>query len=193
MGFLSFLLASSALFSSVVGIPAILELRGVSIPPVINNCSGTARPNLPNQVASAPGYAPQLSSSGNGWEEWLLVVESLVSQANQTENPIFFARWSRGDPASPSSRLENGKFKFWTSFNNGTTWEYSADGPVVYNDVGGIKTWAVGDNKLTFDGTTGYWNHSMVTPGFSFQSFTDMYALVHISITVSLAYSHAVT
>jgi hypothetical protein len=182
MTVLSPLFVLSALFSFVVGIPATLLERGVNIPPVINNCSGTARPNLPNQIASAPGYAPQLQSPGSGWEEWLLVAESLV--LNGTENPLFFARWSRGDPASPNSRLSTGKFAFWTTFDNGTVWEYTVNGPVVYNDVGGVKTWAVGDNKLIFDGTTGYWNHSMTYPGFSFQSHTEMYAPIHILISV---------
>jgi hypothetical protein len=196
MHFLSSLLVSSALLPFVLGIPTTLLERGVSsIPPVINNCSGAARPNLPNQIASAPGYAPQLSSSGNGWEEWLMVVESLLINpaTNQTENPIFFARWSRGDPASPTSKLENGKFKFWTSFHNGTLWEYSVDGPVVYSDVGGIKTWAVGDNQLIFDGSTGDWNSYLANPGFTFDSFIDMYALVHIPTTVCPDYSHTIT
>lgn len=86
MGLLSLLLILSVLFSFVVGTPAV---RGVTIPSVINDCSGTVRPNLRNQLGSAPGYAPQLPSHGNGWEEWLLVAESLV--VNQAENAIFFA------------------------------------------------------------------------------------------------------
>ena len=186
MGFLSSLLVLSALFSLVVGSPTTQPARGTSIPPVINNCSGTARPSLPNQIASAPGYAPQLPSSGDGFEEWVMVVEGAV---NKAENPIFFARWGRGDPASSTSRLEEGIFAFFTNFDNGTTWQWYINGTLDYSDVGGIKTWAIGDNKLVFDGTTGSWSHSIVYPGFSFQGHTDMYARVHISITVFLVYS----
>ena len=194
MGFLSSLLVLSALFSFVISTPATKLERGVSIPPVIKNYSGTARPNLPNQIASAPRYAPQLPSRGNGWEEWVLVVQPVpTNQTNQTENPIFFARWSCGNPASLNSRLEDGLFIFRANFNNGTTWVYTVNGTLNYSNVGGVKTWSIGDNKLIFDGATRYWNHSMVHPGFSFQSFTNMYALVHISISICPTYPHMVT
>ena len=53
-----------------------------------------------------------------------------------------------------------------------------------------MKTWAVGDNKFVFDGTTGFWNHSVVYPGFSLQSFTEMYARAHVPITVCPSYPH---
>jgi len=175
MGFLSSLLIFPALFSLVVGIPS-----------VINNCSGTARPHLPNQIASAPGYAPQLPPYGDGWEQWVMVVESFV---NKSDNPIFFARWGRGDFASPNSRLEDGIFTFFTSFDNGTSWGFAVNGTLEYSDVSGVKTWTLGDNKMIFDGNTGGWSHSMAHPGFSFQSHTDMYARVHISISVCPAYS----
>jgi len=173
MRFLS-LLVLSVLLSLVAGIP-----------PVVNNCSGTARPDLPNQIASAPGYAPHLPPQGDGWEEWVMVVEGIV---NKTENPLFFARWSRGDPASPNSRLEDGIFTFWTSFDNGTTWAFALNGTLVYSDVDDVKTWAIGDNKLVFDGKTGDWNHSIAHTGFSFQSHIHMCVRVHISISVHPAY-----
>jgi len=185
MRFLSSLFTLPALFSLVVGIPATRSDRRVRIPSVINNCSGTARPYLPNQITAAPEYAPHLPSHGDGWEEWLLAVEGTV---NGNENPLLFARWSRGEPASPDSRLENGLFAFWTTFDNGTAWGFTLLGPLVYSDVHGVKTWAVGDNKLVFDGNTGDWSHSIVYPGLTFQSHIHMYARVHISISVWLTY-----
>ena len=165
-------LSAFSLFLSFVVASPLVPRYDVNIPQVINNCSGNVHPPLPDHIASAPGYAPQMPASGKGWEEWLLIGETLV--VNDTENVIFYARWSRGDPTSQYSSLEDGSFTFMTSFANGSVWKYAVEGPVVYGDVGGIKTWAVGDNKLTFDGTTGFWNHSMTHEGFSFHSFTDM-------------------
>ena len=185
MGFLSSLLILSALFSLVVGIPATRSERQVHIPSVINNCSGKARPYLPNQITAAPDYAPQLPSHGEGWEEWLMAVESTV---NGNENPMFFALWSRGNAGSQNSRLEDGLFAFWTTFDNGTGWRFGMNGTLVYDDTGGVKTWAVGDNKLVFDGNTGDWSHSIASQGFSFQSHIHMYARVHISTSVCLTY-----
>lgn len=184
MGFLS-LLVLSVLLSLVAGISATRPERRTAIPSVVNNCSGTAQPDLLNQIASAPGYAPNLPPQGDGWEEWVMVVEGIV---NTTENPLFFARWSRGDPASPNSKLEDGIFAFRTSFDNGTTWTFALNGTLVYSDVNGVKTWAIGDNKLVFDGKTGDWNHSIAHPGFSFQSHIHMYVRVYISISVCPAY-----
>lgn len=182
MAVFSFLFALSALFSFAVGIPHKLLERDVPIPSVINNCSGTVQPALPDHIASAPGYAPQLPSQGSGWEEWLMVADAFMF--NGSEIQLFLARWSRGDPASQDSRLENGRFTFSASFNNGTIWEYSVDGPVIYNEVGDMKLWAVGDNRFTFDGTTtGTWGYSMTQPGFSFQSQTEMYVRVHIPVS----------
>ena len=110
-----------------------------------------------------------------------MVIEGLV---NGTENPLFFARWSRGDPGDPDSKLEDATFAFWTNFENGTTWAFLTNGTMDYSDVQGVKTWAIGDIKLAFDGNTGSWNHSIVRPGFSLQSHIDMYARFHISISV---------
>jgi len=185
MRFLSSLLALSTLFSLVVGIPATRSDRRVHIPSVINNCSGTARPYLPNQITAASEYAPHLPSHGDGWEEWLIAVEGTV---NGNENPLLCARWSRGDSASPHSRLEDGLFAFWTTFDNGTAWGFSLNGTLVYSDVRGVKTWAIGDNKLVFDGNTGDWSHSIVHQELSFRSHIHMYARVHISISVWLTY-----
>ena len=185
MRFLSSLLTLSALFSLVVGIPATRSERRVRIPSVINNCSGTARPYLPDQIAAAPEYAPHLPSHGDGWEEWLMTVEGTV---NGNENPLLFARWSRGDSASLHPRLEDGVFAFWTTFENGTTWGYGMNGTLVYSDVRGVKTWAIGDNKLVFDENTGDWSHSIARQGFSFQSHIHMYAPVHLFINVCLTY-----
>ena len=114
-----------------------------------------------------------------------MTVEGTV---NGNENPLLFARWSRGEPASPDSRLENGLFAFWTTFDNGTAWGFSLNGTLVYSDVRGVKTWAIGDNKLVFDGNTGDWSHSIVHLGLSFRSRIHMYAPVHISINVYLTY-----
>jgi len=186
MGLLSSLFIFSALFSFVVGIPATQLERRAKTPSVFNNCAGNAQPKLPNQIDSASGYAPQLPLKGEGWEEWVMVVEGLV---NGTQNPLFFARWSRGDPADPESKLEDATFAFWTNFENGTTWAFLTNGTMDYSDVQGVKTWAIGDIKLAFDGNTGSWNHSIVRPGFSFQSHIDMYARFHISISVFLAYT----
>ena len=187
MGFLFSLLILPALFSLVVGFRAAGPKGGTSIPSVINNCSGTAQSHLPNQIASASGYAPQLLSYGDWWEEWVTVVEGAV---NGNENPMFFARFARGDPGSPNSKLENGMFAFWTHFDNGTTYGFAANGTLEYSDVGGVKTWTLGDNKLTFDGNTGSWSHSLAHPEFSFQSRTNMYARVHVSIGVPPAHLH---
>ena len=188
MGFLSSLLILSALFSLVVSIPATRSEGQVRIPSVINNCSGKARPYLPNQIAAAPEYAPRLPSHGDGFEEWVMTVEGTV---NGNENPLLFARWAHGNYASRNSRLEEGLFAFWTIFDNGTAWGFSINGTLVYDDIGGVKTWAVGDNKLVFDGNTGDWSHSVVHRGFSFQSHIHMYARVRIFISVCLTYTVA--
>ena len=185
MRFLSSLLTLSTLFSLVVGIPATRSEHPVHIPSVINNCSGTARPYLPNQITAAPEYAPKLPSHGDGWEEWLMAVEGTV---NGNENPLLFTMWSRGNSASPNSKLENGLFACWTNFDNGTGWQFGVTGPLVYSDVRGVKTWAIGDNKLMFDGNTGDWSQSIAHQGFSFQSQIHMYARVHIYISVCLTY-----
>jgi len=185
MRFLSSLLILSALSSLVVGIQATRSERRVRIPSVINNCSGTARPSLPSQITAASEYSPHLPSHGDGWEEWFIAAEGTV---NGNENPLLFARWSRGDPASPDSRLDNGLFACWTTFDNGTTWGFSLNRTLVYSDVRGVKTWAIGDNKLVFDGNTGDWSHSIVHQGLSFQSRIHMYARIHISISVCPTY-----
>ena len=52
--------------------------------------------------------------------------------------------------ASPNSTLEDRAFIFLASFESGTTWEYSVNGPVVYKGVGGVKAWVVGDNQVCF-------------------------------------------
>ena len=182
---LSALLILSALFSLVVGSPATRPEHRVKIPAVVNNCSGTARPDLPDHIAAAPGYAPQLPSHGDGWEEWLIAVEGTVGG---DENPLLFARWSRGDNASPNPRLENAVFAFWTTFDNGTTWGFVLNGTLVYNDVRGVKTWAIGDNKLVFDENSGDWSYSLTRPGFSLQSNVHMYARVHVFISVFPTY-----
>ena len=188
MGFLVSLFVFSAIFSLVLGFPTTRPRHGLHVPPVINNCSGTTRPHLPNQIAAAPGYAPQLPSQGAGFEEWVIVVEGSVDD----ENPLIFARWGRGDTAAPDSNLENGIFAFFTNFDNGTTWMYFINGTLEYTDVGGVKTWALEDNKLTFDGTTGSWSYSISYPGFSFNAQIDMCARFQISISGYPAYSHTV-
>jgi len=113
-------------------------------PSVINNYPGTARPNLPNQITAAPEYAPHLPSHGDGLEEWLIAVEGIV---DGNENPLLSARWSHGDSASLHPRLENGVLDFWTTFGNGTAWGFSLNGTLVYSDVRGVKTWAIGGNN----------------------------------------------
>jgi len=107
---------------------------------------------------------------------------------NGNENPLLFARWSRGDPASPHSRLEDRLFAFWTTFDNETPLGLSLNGTLVYGDVHGVRTWAIGDNKLVFDENTGDWSHSIARQGFSFRSRIHMYARVHIFINVCLTY-----
>jgi len=170
MSFLSSLLVFSALFSLVVASPTSQPGHGVSIPQVFKNCAGAPRPHLPDQFASAPEYAPKLPSSGPGWEEWVFLVEGSV----KGENPLFFARFARGDPASSNSSLDHGLLAFWTNFDNGTTFGFAIPGTLNYSDVGGVKTWSLADNKLVYDGNTGSWSHSISRPGFSFQSHIDM-------------------
>ena len=171
MGFLFSLLILPALFSLVVASPTSQPGHGVSIPQVFENCAGAPRPHLPDQSDSISGYAPQLPSSGSGWEEWVFVVEGSING----ENPLFFARFARGDPAEANSTLDHGLLAFWTNFDNGTTFAFAIPGTLNYSDVGGVKTWSLANNKLVFDGNTGSWSHSIVTPsGFSFQSRMDM-------------------
>ena len=126
---------------------------------VTSNCFGTAGPNLPNKITAAPEYAPHLLSHGDEWEEWLIAVKGTV---DGNENPLLSARWSRGDFASLHPRLENGAFAFWTTFDNGTAWEVSLNGTLIYSDVRGVKTWAIGDNKPALDGNTRNWSHCMM-------------------------------
>ena len=68
--------------------------------------------------------------------------------------------------ASPNSTLEDRVFTFSASFESGTTWEYSVDGPVVYKDVGGVNAWVVADNQVPFDPRT------------------EMYVRIHIPVSV---------
>lgn len=185
MGFLSAVLVASALFSLVVGSPT--SQPSPSLPPVINNCTGKVRPSLPNQIASAPGYAPQLPAEGSGWEEWVVVLDAVVGD----ENPLFFLRWGRGDNSAANSTLDDGIFAFWTAFDNGTAYAWAFPGTLVYNDDDDVKTWSVGNNTLKFDGNTGSWSVAIANAaGFHMQGEIDMYARVHVFTSVCPTYSH---
>jgi hypothetical protein len=109
--------------------------------------------DLPDNIASAPGYAPKLPSQGDGWEEWVMVVEGTV---NGREPPLL-RPLGRGDPSDPDSKLETDCLSSGRDSTMGRLWAYAFPGPSLQRRRC-VKTWAIGDNKLMFDGATGSWS-----------------------------------